>query len=71
MTMDQIAMVVGYVVLLVGGLAFAGALVGFAMDYLWRKLLRDVPSVYYVQNAVAEYKKKYPPGRWARDNEKV
>jgi hypothetical protein len=61
---------IGAVICLVGGLCLAGlAMLGVSqwLAYRWRKLLREVPSSYYIQNAVAMYKKQYPPGRWARD----
>lgn len=65
--MDTIAMWVGYAVCIAGWLAMAGFLAGLACTYAYRKLLHDVPSWLYVRHAVAVYREKYPPGRWARE----
>lgn len=65
--MDKMAMLVGYVVMFCGALGLVAFLAGAYCSYAYRKLLRDVPSWYYVQNAVAMYRKQYPPGRWAKD----
>ena len=64
--MDQLAMWVGYAVLGLGELNAVAALTGAACTYAWRKMLRDLPSWFYVQNAVASYRERYPPSRWAK-----
>lgn len=65
--MDNVAMWVGYFVMVMGAMVAVAFLAGAACTYSWRKMLRDVPSWLYVQNAVSEYRKKYPPGRWSRE----
>lgn len=65
--MDKLAMWIGYAVIGLGALAAVAAIAGSACTYAWRKMLHDVPSWLYVQNAVAFYREKYPPGRWARE----
>lgn len=64
---DTIALWVGYAVLGSGAAALAAFLVGVCISYFWKRMLRDVPSWYYVQNAVAVYREQYPPGRWAKE----
>lgn len=66
-TLNATAMVVGYVVMGLGAVCSVSLVVGLACTYAWRKLLRDAPSWYYVQNAVAHYRTVYPPSRWVRE----
>lgn len=65
--MDSIATLIGYTMMGLGALCFVAAIFGLACTYAWRKMLSDVPSFLYIQNAVASYRKQYPPGRWARE----
>ncbi|MDT7834964.1 hypothetical protein [Aquabacterium sp. OR-4] len=64
---DTIAMWVGYAVMAAGAASSVALLLGVACTYSYRTLLRDVPSWLYIQNAVALYRKQYPPSRWARE----
>lgn len=67
MTIDAVAMWVGYAVMVAGAASAVALLLGLACTYCYRKMLRDVPSWLYIQNAVAIYRKQYPPSRWARE----
>ena len=58
---------VGYVVMTAGAASSVALLAGLACSYCWRRMLREVPSMIYIQNAVAIYRKQYPPGRWAKE----
>ena len=63
--MDEYAMWIGYAVMV--GLAGVGAfaLIGAACQALWRRLLKEVPNMLYIQAAVSHYKTVVPPGDWA------
>lgn len=63
--MDQLAMWIGCAVMASCGVAVAVACVSLALTYLWRGVLRKVPSILYIQWAVSQYKVAYPPARWA------
>lgn len=65
--MDTFAMWIGYAVCIFGWISAVAFIAGLACTYAYRKLLRDVPNWLYVQNAVAFYREKYPPRRWARE----
>jgi len=67
LNLDTIAMWVGYAVMTAGAASAVALVLGAACTYSYRKMLRDVPSWIYIQNAVAIYRKQYPPGRWAKE----
>lgn len=66
---DAIATYIGYALMLSASIALVGFSFALACDYTWRRISRDVPSLVYVQQAVAHYKKIRPPWKWVRDHE--
>lgn len=67
MALDQFAMWLGYALMGAGVAIVVAFVFGYVAVYFWQKMMREVPSWLYVQNAVAMYREKYPPSRWARE----
>lgn len=61
MTMDHLAMLLGYAVIVACAGCSIAFLAGAALRYQWRRLLREVPSMTYIRAAVEHYKTVKPP----------
>lgn len=67
LTMNDFAMWLGYAVMAVAALASVGFAAGLACNYVYRKILQDLPSVLYVSDAVQAYRKQVPPAKWNKE----
>lgn len=62
--MDTIAMWTGYATMAICTICGIAVATGYALNFLWRKILKDTPSLLYVQAAVRDYKTRVPTGSW-------